>query len=484
MDLLQDAPVRAMVKRCAVTRRAAPAALFLLALLPALAAGQAVSLTELRPFVVGVIPVVGPGGAVGGVSVDAQGIVSRSDIDSAGRLREARLQAQARIEAPLEAASPMRKISLRGLAAALDQRRVKRLPLTDELQNLAGVQRIDYVLVYPERHDIVLAGPAEGWTIDEQGNAVGRSTRQPVLQLDDLIVALRTAREAAAGSGITCSIDPTEEGLERFGRLLKGRGLEMNEATVARLEQTLGPQQVTVTGVAKGSHFAHVLVAADFLMKRLAMNLEPAPIEGMPSYLQSIQARGAAPRSSMPRFWLAPHYEPLLKDETGLAWQLRRPQEGWGGVQALTEDGYLSAGGALVDRRGKEEPLAKKWVENMTARYGELSAAAPVFGKLRGCIDLAVVAALLAKEDLPGLAGCDLSLLLDEKQIAVAEYHVPKSIASQASLIRKGRGWIVGISGGVDVNSWAVLEQVELEPALAAQRKAAAASDDAAWWWD
>ena len=459
----------------------APCALLTMLLLcPLVTFGQAaVSLTEQRPFVVGVIPVVGAGGAVGGVSIDAQGVVARTSAEAAGKVREARLRALDRLEAPLAAASPMRKISLRGLQEALQERRARRLPLTDELQNLAGLQRVEYVLVYPETRDIVLAGPAEAWTIDGQAVAVGVSTRQPVLQLDDLLVALRTAKNAATGKGLTCSIDPTEEGLARFQRLLKSRGLPMNEATLTRLEQALGPQQVTLNGLPPGSHFAQVLVAADFLMKRLAMNLEPAPIEGMPSYLELLELRGSAPRSSMPRFWLAPKYEPLLKDEAGLAWQLRGA-----GVQALTEDGYLSAGGTVVDRRGKEEPLAKKWVETMTARYDELCAAAPIFGQLRGCMDLAVVAALMTKDDLPGLAGCDLSLLLDEKQVAPAEYHVPKSIASQASLIRKGRGWIVGISGGVDVNSWAILEDAEVAPELAAAREGAAAKEDRRWWWD
>ena len=123
------------------------------------------------------------------------------------------------------------------------------------------------------------------------------------------------------------------------------------------------------------THFAQVLVAADYLMKRLAMDFEPAPIADMPSYLELLKARSAAPRTAMPRFWLAPQYEPVLKDEEGLAWQLRGR-----GVQAMTEDGYISASGEVVDRVGKEEPLAKKWVETMTARYGELSSAAPVFG--------------------------------------------------------------------------------------------------------
>ena len=442
--------------------------------------GQAsISFTEQRPFVLGLIPVVGPGGAVGGVSVDADGVVARSDIDATGKLRTAREKTLARLTAEVTAANPMRKISLRGLQEAIDELRRKKRPLTDELQNLAGLQRIEYVFVDPEAKDIVLAGPAEGWRISDDGHVVGNRSGQAVLQLDDLIVALRTSKAAATGRGITCSIDPTEEGLARFQRLMRSRGLAINEATVARLEEAIGPQQITVTGVSPGSHFAQVLVAADFLMKRLAMNLEAAPIGGMPSYMEMLQSKSAAPRTAMPRFWLAPKYDPVLKDEEGLAWQLRGS-----GVQALTEDGYLSASGEVVDRRGKEEPLAKKWVETMTARYDELAAAAPIFGELRGCMDLAVVAALLTKEDLPGFCGCDLSLLLDEKQITVAEYHAPKTIASQASVLRQGRGWVVSISGGVDINSWAVLEKAEVSADLATTRKGALSAAGKRWWWD
>src|SRR5262245_50450155 len=243
------------------------AALGIAALLvgPPAAVGQSVSFTQQSPFVVGFIPVVGPGGAVGGVSIDAKGVVARSDVEGSGRLRDARLKALARIDSDLLAPSRMRKVSLRGIQAAIDECRRQKRPVTDALQNLAGLQRVEYVLVYPERHDIVLAGYAEGWKVDPQGNIVGDKTGKPVLQLDDLIVALRTAKNAATGSGITCSIDPTEEGLKRFQRLLKSRELASNEATVARLEESLGPQQITVTGVPAGSHFARVLVAADYL---------------------------------------------------------------------------------------------------------------------------------------------------------------------------------------------------------------------------
>jgi hypothetical protein len=53
-------------------------------------------------------------------------------------------------------------------------------------------ERIEYVFAYPDSHDIVLAGPAEGWTVDDRGNVVGTNSGAAVLHLVDLIAALRT----------------------------------------------------------------------------------------------------------------------------------------------------------------------------------------------------------------------------------------------------------------------------------------------------
>jgi uncharacterized protein DUF1598 len=432
---------------------------------------------ELRPFVVGVLPVVGPGGAVGGVSIDARGAVSVSTVEAHGRLREARLRALMPIDSDVAAVSPLRKISLRRLIAALDQQRIARKPIGDTLQNLAGLTRVEYVFAYPEQQDIVLAGPAEGWRVDNERNVVGRISGQPVLQLDDLIVALRTAKAATSGRGISCSIDPTEEGLNRLKPLLKDA--IASDALVHRLEQALGAQQITVTGVPPGSHFAQVMVAADFRMKRLGMNFEHAPIEGLPSYMELLAVRTAArPKNAMPRWWLAAHYEPLLKDEAGLAWQLKG-----GGVKVMTEDGYLSSSGAVVNT-GREDPLAKKWADSFSSHYAELAKSIPVFAELRNCIDLAVVAALLVKEDLPAKTGCNLSLLLDERRTGIAEHTTPKTIDSRASLVRKGRDWIISLSGGVQVDSWSALDRTETAAELSQTRSVARATDTDRWWWD
>ena len=64
----------------------------------------------------------------------------------------------------LKSFSKLRKVSLRGLEAAIANHRANEttdLPQTIEM--LAGLQQIQYIFVYPELNDIVLAGPAEGW---------------------------------------------------------------------------------------------------------------------------------------------------------------------------------------------------------------------------------------------------------------------------------------------------------------------------------
>src|SRR5262249_10184276 len=160
--------------------------------------------------------------------------------------------------------------------------RSKKQDVTDEVQNLAGLLRVRYVFVDRERRDIILAGPAEGWKVGPQGAIVGRKSGAPTLQLDDLVFALRTA-EAAKDEAISCSIDPTPEGVQRFTRLSKSLGPSLTDATLRRLEEAVGPQQITIHGVPEDSRFARVMVAADILMKRLALGFARPAVADSPS---------------------------------------------------------------------------------------------------------------------------------------------------------------------------------------------------------
>lgn len=414
-------------------------------------------------------------GAVGGVKVDVDGVVSNAELGELKELQSAWEQGFQEVPADLEAWNDLRYVSLRRLESQIAESQADGKSLPDAVRFLAGLQRVRYVLVYPEQHDIVLAGPAEGWRVDARGCVVGTTTGRPVLVLDDLMVALRVA-EAANVSGISCSIDPTPDGLQRMEQISRRLSARGGPQVAARqMEQAVGPQIITVTGVPATSHFARVLVAADFRMKRLGMNLEPAPIDGMPSFLTMVKGRRGAVHNMMPRWWLAPMYEPLRRDADGLTWELRGQ-----GVRCLTEQGYLADG--QLERTGKADPTAQKWADTFTERFDELAREDSSFGQLRNVMDLAVVAALLTKEGLIEHSGFAAPHLMGEQLLD--EYAAPRTVPSQASFVKAGREWVVSVSGGVQIFPWQVADQTVMADDLGTARAATMEQvGGTKWYW-
>ncbi len=73
----------------------------------------------------------------------------------------------------LAQATELRMVSLTKLQDAMATAAKTGQPLPEEMRYLAGLTRIQYVFVYPEQHDVVIAGPAEGWKVREDGSVVG-----------------------------------------------------------------------------------------------------------------------------------------------------------------------------------------------------------------------------------------------------------------------------------------------------------------------
>jgi hypothetical protein len=412
-------------------------------------------------------------GAVGGVKVDVDGVVSNAEQGDLKELQAAWQGGLQDVPADLEAWSDLRYVSLRHLEEQIADARTNSRPLPDAVRFVAGLQRVKYVLVYPNEHDIVLAGPAEGWRVDTRGSVVGKGTGRPVLTLDDLMVALRVA-ESSNESGISCSIDPTPAGLQRMEQVSRHLSARGGPQLAARqMEDAVGPQTITVTGVPPTSHFARVLVAADFRMKRLGMGFEPAPIDGMPSFLDLAKSRRGALHNMMPRWWLAPMYEPLRRDADGLAWELRGQ-----GVQCLTEQGFLAEG--QLERTGNADPTAQKWADTFTEKFDELAREDSAFGQLRNVMDLAVVAALLAKEGLLEHSGVELPHLLGAQPLD--EYPAPRMVPSQASFVKAGREWIVSVSGGVQIYPWQIADRTEVSADLVNARTDRPTTNSG-WYW-
>ena len=120
----------------------------------------------------------------------------------------------------------------------------------------------------------------------------------------------------------------------------------------------------------------------------------------------------------------------------------------------------------------------------MTARYDQLAIVEPVFGQLRGCMDLALVTAILASSDLLTHVQLELPMLLDDTRLQLAAHRIPKNVASHASALRRGGTWMVSVSGGVELDVPRVVNAAKLQVEVREARMHASPKRVESWWWD
>jgi len=415
---------------------------------------------------------------VGGVSIDANGVLNDESAELTSSLRQQLLDGLNATDADIHKKTKLRVVSLKGLEAAMNEAARTGKRLSADVEFMAGLQRIEYVMLDPENNDVLIGGPGEGWTIDRKGNVVGKTTGMPVIHLEDFLVAMRNVEEANQGQGISVSIDPTENGIKRLHKLY--RSVKVGPHMKQTIEETVGPQQITLTGIPKNSRFSQVLVAADYKMKRLSMGLEEAPIADMPSVIEMARRKNASFKNSSPRFWMECNYQPVAKSPDNTIWQIRGQ-----GVRALTEDSFFDANGESVRKQGKTNKFAKSWAESMTARYDELSQQEPVFRDLRNLMDLSVVAAIIAREDLLEKVGLDIPTIASKQSyVSVPSLNVPKSVPSQCGFVQFRNSWVVSVSGGVQVDSWAVAANTQEVASVSKIRENAVTPTAERWWWN
>lgn len=418
--------------------------------------------------------------SVGGISINADGVVSNVDIESRKLLLKEMRQSIKPAEGKMAAQTELRMVSLRGLESAIaDAAKNQQGALPDEVKYLAGLQRIQYVFVYPEQKDIVLAGPGEGWTIDDKANVVGITTGQPVLLLDNLLSALR-AVNSERPERISCSIDPTKQGVVNYNNTLNRlsrAGVKNPNILAPQLKRAMGNQTVAITGVPGDTHFARILVAADIRMKQIAMELDDSKV--LPGFITSARNSVSVKNANLnPRWWLACNYDSVARDAKGLAWEIRGQ-----GVKAMTEselyqqDGQVQAVG--------NDPAAEKWAQMMTKRYDALGKEDPVFTELRNVMDMCVAAAVIRKHDLQRSAQLELPHLLGKQQsITTATWHTPREVSTQTSFIKTSRGLVITASGGVDIDYLSPTQNPTISPEVRKVWEKAESLYSAGQWWN
>lgn len=373
-------------------------------------------------------------GGAPGVYLDADGKVQCRQVDEARELQAMRARTRA---AQIAARDPkLAYLSLPRLFAQLRLLREANKEIPEELRYLGGLTRIQYVFVFPEEKDLVIAGPAEPWrVIREQGDSteyvVGTRTGRPVLQLDDLIVALRTAEEGR-GKLFGCGIYPSPDSVKIADEIRQRMATRPRAERMKAMAYALGPQEVRIFGTRNDTRLAFICVAADYELKRFAMGLDQSPVPGVGNGVDHS-------RSAANKYWFEASFEPLHVSKDGNAYEIR-------GQRLL-----VRAGGFDFDPRGATDK-AIAFAAQFTKKVPSLATAVPLFAELQNVSDEALLGNLIRRDRLAEKAGWDDAWMMDARSFPVATVPVPRTAQTLVSFTN---GSIV--AGGVmlTLDPWA-----------------------------
>ena len=424
---------------------------------------------------------------IAGVDVDARGVLKIRQFDP--RLaRQRMLAARRQAERRGEHGSELRKVSLNRLEEALAERLDAGETPTDMMRGLAGLTSLEYVFFYPETGDIVIAGPAEPFAADPTGRPVGIHSGSPVLLLEDLVTALRAyAPGAAPTSIISVSIDPTEEGLQRMQRFLASVGRQIRPGDTRRLahglKQNLGLQTVTIKGISNATHFARVLVEADYRMKLVGIGLERLPVP-LKSYVERVHPAAVA-ANALQRWYFQPNYDGISVTEDGLAMKINER-----GLQLVGENERVVGGGRRVRQAARGNRASEAFCREFTEKFSLIAQRVRVYAELEDLVDLAIAAAYIQERDFYGQAGWRMPVFGDESRFSVQTYTAPEQVETAVNAIWRGNTLMTPLGGGVHMQPRLALQSDRLEistdgsAAKAKQQAGPTGLEPGQWWWD
>ncbi len=427
--------------------------------------------------------------AAAGVEIDADGVLSmRFFSDATGKLSRRRAEAmRANLDADVARTSKLRKVSLTRLERLIAERLETGAGITEDMRNLVGLTRLQYLFYYPETKEVVIAGPAEAYGTNVAGRVIGLKSGQAILQLEDLVAAIRSFPPSGRPTPVIgCSIDPTEEGLAKMRDFLvriAGRIQPNDDQRIARgLRDSLGLQQVTIKGIVPTSHFAQVLVEADYRMKLIGIGREASPVK-ISTYVQKARP-GDVARNALQRWFFVPDYESVKVSDDELAMELVGNGVKLVGEQELVSNDGSRSGSRYIDR------ASQAFVGSFTRKYNEIARKSPVFGQLRNLVDMAIAAAYLQKYDYYGKADWDIPVFGSESVLPIELYPAPTHVASAVNVVWKGNTLMTPIGGGVNIQAAQALTRSNLiedtDGDLAEAHKAIDINGlpAASWWWD
>ncbi|HEX4132017.1 MAG TPA: DUF1598 domain-containing protein [Pirellulales bacterium] len=434
-----------------------------------------------------------------GVAIDKGVLRTYFTVDPSGEQTRQRIEAsKVSLNPEVQKKSKLRKISLQRLEQAIAKQLASDRRPTDEMRYLAGMSRIQNIFFYPDTGDIVIAGPAEGWYSDLAGRMVSMSSGRAVIELQDLVTALRAYPPGAGGGPrmIGCSIDATTEGLQAMQDFVKTLP-QVADASMATdeyaqyivngLRTSLGLQKVRIDGVPPKTHFAQVMVEADYRMKLIGLGMEQPPVQVKIRSYVDLADSAAVARNAMQRWWFVPDYKCIKVSEDELAMEI----VGYG-VKLLSEDEMVATDGTRhkANTSAGGNRASQAFVSGFTTKYPELAARSHVYGQLRNLIDLTVAAVFIQKHDYYGRADWKMPVLGDESKLPVEVYDQPVEVETAVThRWKKSGGLMTPVGGGVTMHPEQAMAADNLlkDDGKTAKTREAINLDALAegqWWWD
>ena len=419
------------------------------------------------------------GGFPGGIAINAEGVISSvaaRQINPALEQKRLKAVAAKSLSSEISSVSELRKVSLVRLETELQKAVDDEKAISPELKYLAGITQIQYVFVLPETGDLVIAGPAEGFAPLQDGRVVGVETGRPTLVLDDLLVMLRLAN---INQTLGCSFDPDKT---RLANANAWNSANISPSTLAVAKQrfyqmasVLGNWDVTVFGLPESSHAAVLTVEADYQLKRLALGLDRPKIRSFRSHLD--MARPG--ENTMRRWWFAPHYDVMERSADSNVYHIAGPR-----LQLLSQEELVDAQGNREDA-AFTEISAEKYTQQFNKHIEALCQQLPSFAAVQNLFDVAVVAALIRRDNMNAKVGWQPNLLLDNDKLPVQAYNVPTEVPSLVNVKSAGRSLLIGlIGGGVTIYPASVIRRTNELPPDSIPELAVPPKDSGKWWWD
>ncbi|MCA8993804.1 MAG: DUF1598 domain-containing protein [Planctomycetaceae bacterium] len=381
-----------------------------------------------------------------GIEINPSGvvrvIVPRKESVTSGRKRREDFISES-LPPDMVVTTERRVISLKALEAEVAKSLEATGTVPPTLQSLCGIYRIDQIVLDENRKDLYIVGPAEGFAPDTIGRMVCAESGRPPLHLDDLVVALRATRRRNSSMG--CSIDPTKENMANLQNYLRQNSTVTTPAGAAQrygvMARVLGMQEVSLWGVPQESHFASVLVEADLRMKRISLGIERPGVKGIRSQLSLLKPQG----NSLQRWWFVPQYDPVNVDADHTVFQLSGPR-----VKLLAQEEYSDAAGNRFDAASTRQST-EVFAQLFTEHYAELAEKELVFAELQNLFDLAVLGAIVNREQLDERAEWLADTFLNDERLPLNKYPVPQFVES-ASTNRRAGQFVIGLVGGVELH--------------------------------